>query len=61
MTYRELIEALQGMPDHWLDETAKVAVPVMFSDDFDIEADVVEVERCSVVYIRTEPVMPKEA
>ena len=40
MTYRELIEAIKAQPDHWLDDTVRVAVPIKDTDDYEMEADV---------------------
>lgn len=40
MTYRELMEKLNAIPDHYLDETARINIPIGNTDDYEVELDV---------------------
>lgn len=59
MTYRELLEKLKAFPDHYLDDTVKIDVPIGNTDDYEAELDIDDVYCFCGVSIRTDVLWPQ--
>ena len=59
MTFRELIETLQSMPDHYLSDSVNVEIPLANTDDCVVELEIESVERTGgFLYLRTDTLWP---